>query len=73
MKCFIYKKIGHKSYECPDKNKDGGENHIAEAQGWNFEAEDPKGGRSFMMRKFLLKSEKEEENPAQRNNLFQTA
>ena len=32
-----------------------------------------KGERSLMMRKFLLKLEKEEDNPAQRNSLFRTA
>jgi hypothetical protein len=33
VKCFIYGKIRHKSYECPDKKKYGGETHIAKAQG----------------------------------------
>ena len=71
MKCFVCRKIRHKSYECPDKKKDGGETHIAEAQGQNVEVEDAEGGRSLMMRKVLLKPEKEEENPSQRNSLFQ--
>ena len=53
--------------------KYGGETHIAEAQGWNVEAEDTEGGRSLMMQKVLLKPEKEPENVAQRNSLFQTA
>jgi hypothetical protein len=72
VKCFVCGKIRHKSYECPDRKK-GGETHIVEAQGWNVEAEDAEGGRSLMMRKVLLKPEKEPENPAQRNSLFQTA
>jgi hypothetical protein len=73
VKFFVCGKIRHKSYECPDKKKDGGETHIAKAQGWNVEAEDAKGRRSLMMRKVLLKLEKEAENPTQRNNLFRTA
>jgi hypothetical protein len=71
VKCFVCGKNGHKSYECPDRKKDGGETHIFEAQGRNVEAEDVEGGRSLMMRKVLLKPEKEAENPAQRNSLFQ--
>jgi hypothetical protein len=66
-------KNGHKSYECLDKKKEGGETHIAEAQGWNVEAEYVEGGRSPMMRKVLLTPEKEVENPVQRNRLFRTA
>jgi hypothetical protein len=65
--------IGHKSYECPDKKKEGGETHIVKAQGWNVEVEDAEGGRSLMMRKVLLTPEKEAENPSQRNKIFQTA
>jgi hypothetical protein len=73
IKCFTCGKNGHKSYECLDRKKEGGETHIVEAQGRNVEAEDVEGGRSLMMRKVLLMPEKEAENPAQRNRLFQTA
>jgi hypothetical protein len=31
IKCFTCGKNGHKSYECPDKKKEGGETHIVEA------------------------------------------
>jgi hypothetical protein len=72
VKCFVCGKIRHKSYECPDRKKDG-ETHIVKAQGWNVEAEDAEGGRSLMMRKVLLKPEKEPENPVQRDSLFRTA
>jgi hypothetical protein len=30
--CFTCGKNGHKSYECPEKKKEGGETHIAEAR-----------------------------------------
>jgi hypothetical protein len=73
VKCFIYRKIGHQSYECPDKKKDGGETHISKSQGWNVEAEDAEGGISLMMRKVLLMLKKEVENPTQRNRLCWTA
>jgi hypothetical protein len=32
IKCFTCGRVGHKSYECPDKKKEEGETHIAEAQ-----------------------------------------
>jgi hypothetical protein len=70
IKCFTCGKVGHKSYECPDKKKEEGETHIAKAQRWNVEAEDVEGGRSLMMRKVLLTPEKEVENPVQRNSIF---
>jgi hypothetical protein len=70
VKCFVCGKNGHKSYECPDRKKEGGETHIVEAQRWNVEVEDVEGGRSLMMRKVLLKPKKEAENPSQRNSLF---
>jgi hypothetical protein len=71
--CFTCGKNGHKSYECPDKKKEGGETHITEAQRQNVEAEDAEGGRLLMMRKALLTPEKEVESSVQRNRLFQTA
>jgi hypothetical protein len=73
VKCFVCGKIRHKSYECLDRKKDGGETHIVEYQGWNVEVEDTEGGISLMMRKILLNPEKETENPTERNSLFQTA
>ena len=73
VKCFTCGKVGHKSYECPDKKKEGGETHIVEAQRQNVEAEDDEGGRSLMMRKVILTPEKEVENLVKMNSLFRTA
>jgi hypothetical protein len=60
-------------FECPEKKKETGETHIAEAQRRDVEAEDAEGGRSLMMRKVLLTPEKEVESSVQRNRLFRTA
>jgi hypothetical protein len=73
IKCFTCGNNGHKSYEHPDKNKESGETHIIKEQRQNVEAEDDEGGRSLMMRKFLLTPEKEVESPIHRNRLFRTA
>jgi hypothetical protein len=73
VKIFVCGKIRHKSYEFPDKKKDGGQTHISKAQGQNVEAEFVEGRRSLMMRKVLLKPEKELENSTQRNSLFRTS
>jgi hypothetical protein len=67
--CFTCGKNGHKSFECPEKKKDIGEAHIAEAQKRDVEAEDTEGGRSLMMRKVLLTPGKEVEDSAQRTRL----
>jgi hypothetical protein len=71
--CYTCGKNGHKAVDCPDRKKDGGEAHIAEAQRRAAEAEDAEDGRSLMMRKVLLTPEKEVEDTAQRNRLFRTA
>jgi hypothetical protein len=47
--CFTCGKNGHKSYEFPDKKKEGGETHIAEAQRRDVEAKYVEGERSLMM------------------------
>jgi hypothetical protein len=60
--CFTCGTNGHKSYECPDKKKEGGETHIVEAQRRYVEAEDVEGGRLLMMQKSLLTLEKEVES-----------
>ena len=51
----------------------GGEAHISEVQRRNVEEKYAEGGRSLMMRKILLKPEKEMENPVERNILFRTS
>jgi hypothetical protein len=40
VRCYACRKTGHMSWECPEKNKEGGgEAHISEAQKRNVEAE----------------------------------
>jgi hypothetical protein len=73
VKFFTCGKVRHKSYECPDKKKEGGETHITEAQRRNVEEKYVEGGRSLMMQKVLLTLEKEVESSVQRNRLFHTA
>jgi hypothetical protein len=71
--CFTCGKNGNKSFECPEKKKETGEAHIAEAQMRDVEVEDAGGGRSLMMRKVILTPEKEVEDSAQKNRLFRTS
>jgi uncharacterized protein YlzI (FlbEa/FlbD family) len=70
--CFICEKNGHKAVDCPDKRKDGGEAHIAQAQRRDVEEDGAGHGRSLMMRKVLLTPEKEVEDAVQRNMIFRT-
>jgi hypothetical protein len=78
VKCYAYGKTGHMSWDCPEKKKTagGGEAHISEAQKRNveteMEVEVAKEGRSLMMRKVLMKPEKEVRELVQRNSLFRT-
>jgi hypothetical protein len=64
VKCYTCRKEGHKSWECPDRKREGGESHIAKAKK-HVEVEVVEGGRNLMMRKVLLKPEKELEEPVQ--------
>jgi hypothetical protein len=78
VKCYACGKTWHMSWECPEKKNAGtGEAHISEAQRKNVEtemkAEATEEGRSLMMRKVLMKPEKEAREPVQRNSLFRTA
>jgi hypothetical protein len=53
------------SWECPERKKKegGGEAHIFKAHKRNVEAESAEDGKSLMMRKIILKPEKEVEKP----------
>jgi hypothetical protein len=74
VKYYVCGKIGHMSWEYPKRKKErGGEDHISEAQRRNVEAKATEDGKSLMMRKVLLKLEKEGKEPIQRNSLFRTA
>jgi hypothetical protein len=64
--CFICGKDGHKSFECPEKKKDSGEAHIAEAQRRDVENEDTGSGSSLTVHKIILTPEKEVDDTAQR-------
>jgi hypothetical protein len=63
------------SWECPKRKKKGGGGYaqISKAQRRNVEVEETKDGKSFMMRKVLLKVEKEGKDLVHRNNLFRNA
>jgi hypothetical protein len=62
------------SWQFPEKKKDGGgEYHISKAHKRNVEVETAKYGRSLMMRKVLIKPEKEIKELIQRKSLFRTA
>jgi hypothetical protein len=72
--CFTCGKNGHKSFKCPEKMKEGGEAHIAEAERRDDEIEGAESGSSLLMRKALLTPEKEvQESLSQRTRLFRTA
>jgi hypothetical protein len=72
--CFTHGKDGHKAIDYPDRKKDRGEAHIAEAQRRDAKAEGAESRSSLLMRKFLLTPKKEaQESSAQRTRLFRTA
>jgi hypothetical protein len=57
VRCYADGKTGHMSWDCPKRNKEGGEAHISEAQKRDVEVKGTEDGRSLMMKKVLLKSE----------------
>jgi hypothetical protein len=58
VRCHTRGKVGHESWECPERKKEGeGEAHILEAQKRNVEAKEEKDGTTLMLRKVLLKLE----------------
>jgi hypothetical protein len=74
VRCYSYGKTEHMSWECPEKNKEGGgEAHISEAERIDVELEGVEDGRSLMLRKVLLKPKAEVERTMHRNSLFRTS
>jgi hypothetical protein len=77
VKCYACVKTWHMFWECPEKKNAGvKEAHIYEAQHRNVEIEmkieASEEGISLMMRKYLVKPEKEVSELVQRNSLFRT-
>jgi hypothetical protein len=60
------------SWECLQRNKEGGEAHILEVQKRDVEEKGAKDGTYLIMKKVLLKLEPEVKNSVQRNNFFRT-
>jgi len=74
VKCYTCGKQGHKSWECLERNKEGGgEEHVVKEQNHVEKEEEEGGGKNLRMRKIILKPEKEAEEPIQRTSLFRTA
>jgi hypothetical protein len=73
VRCNSCGNTGHMSWECPERKKEGGEDHILESWKRNVEAKGEEYGIYLMMKKVLLNPESEVENPMQRNSLFRTA
>jgi hypothetical protein len=61
--CYNCGRIGNMSWECHEKKKEGGEDHILEAKLRDVEEEGAEDGTSLMLRKILLKPEVEIEKP----------
>jgi hypothetical protein len=63
VKWYSCGKIGHMSWEFPERKKEGGgEAHISKVQRRNVEEEGVEYGRSLMMKKVLLNPKLEVEN-----------
>ena len=70
-------KMGHRSFECPENNSTNSRSAIVvptvEGETNVQEVENiPETGESLLLKKVLLKSEKEASKPAQRKTLFKT-
>jgi hypothetical protein len=56
VRCYACGKTRHMSWDCPERKK-GGEDDISEAHKRDAETKGVEDGRSFMMKKVLLKKD----------------
>jgi hypothetical protein len=77
MRCYTCGKIGHMSWDCPENKETNQRNaHVAETKEEDVNVvekeETPEVGESLLLKRVLVKAEKEVHEPTQRKSLFRT-
>jgi hypothetical protein len=77
VSCYTCGKIGHMSWDFPENKVENQRNtHVAETKEEDVNAiekeETPKVGGSLLLKRVLVKAEKEVHEPSQRKSLFKT-